>query len=165
MPGVTLQDFQRLNLSRITLDGTVVTATGAELNFNDVTAGTAEASKALVVDANKRVSSASIDHQYQTAATATTGTNLSAHGIINITTTAAKTFRLEAPRQGAQVHIISSGGSTLVKTISLLSGNFDGSGSKTKLLFNGINDAVTIVGISTARYIITSNVGSVATST
>lgn len=54
---VTKGAVQRLNLDSIKLDGTTVTATGAELNYNDVTtAGTVEASKSVVVDANKDAS-------------------------------------------------------------------------------------------------------------
>ena len=54
---VTKGMVQRLNLDSIKLDGTTVTATGAELNYNDVTtAGTVEASKSVVVDANKDAS-------------------------------------------------------------------------------------------------------------
>jgi len=37
------------------LGGTLVTATAAELNFNDVTAGTAAASKTLVLDSSKNI--------------------------------------------------------------------------------------------------------------
>lgn len=64
MAVVTVGDIQRLDLSQITLDGTVVTASGselnimdgvtsttAELNYLDLTAlGTGEVSKALVLD-------------------------------------------------------------------------------------------------------------------
>ena len=39
----------------LTLSGTLVTATGAELNYVDVTAGTATASKALVLDGSKNI--------------------------------------------------------------------------------------------------------------
>lgn len=166
MPGVTLQDIQRLDLSRVTLDGTVITATGAELNkLAGVTAGTVTASKAIVVDSDKQAAQFTHDETLQTAATGSTGTVLASRGTIVVSTSAAKTFQMAAPRTGATVHIIATHASTLVKTISLASGNFDSSGTKTKLLFNGANDAVTITGISTARFIITSNVGSVTTST
>ena len=47
-----------LSTGNITLNGTLITATATELNYNDITTiGTAEASKALIVDANKDIQS------------------------------------------------------------------------------------------------------------
>lgn len=53
MAYVTKGDIQRLGLDQITLDGTTVTSTGAELNYNDIaTLGTLAASKAWTSDAS-----------------------------------------------------------------------------------------------------------------
>jgi hypothetical protein len=63
-----------LSTGDITLNGSLITATAAEINYNDVTAiGTAEASKALIVDSNKDISSIN-----SLSATNLTGTLLTA---------------------------------------------------------------------------------------
>ena len=45
-----------LSTGNITLNGSLITATATELNYTDITTiGTAQASKALIVDANKDI--------------------------------------------------------------------------------------------------------------
>ena len=47
-----------LSTGSLTLNGTAITATAAEINYNDITTiGTAQASKALIVDSNKDIQS------------------------------------------------------------------------------------------------------------
>ena len=75
---VRIDDILQLAESKLTIGGTVVSSTAAELNYVDVTAiGTAEASKALVVDADKQ-----IDGLYAVSSTHVTGTmTVSGQGI------------------------------------------------------------------------------------
>jgi microcystin-dependent protein len=57
-PNITsLGALTSLSTNNITLNGTLITATATEINYNDITtAGTAEASKTVVLDSNKNIS-------------------------------------------------------------------------------------------------------------
>lgn len=68
------------------LGGTLVRASAAQLNFNAVTAGTAAASKALVLDASKNVTGANLIGATSFAGTIITGSqpNITSVGVLNI---------------------------------------------------------------------------------
>ena len=96
------------------------------------------------------------------AFTASTAANISNIGLTQITSTAAKTYTLDAPAQGCVCEIIYTGSSTTVQTVASGSTSISFNGTTgTQLTFNGINEAVILKGISTTRWAIMSNVGSV----
>lgn len=102
---------------------------------------------------------------------AATGT-LNAYGINQIIGHATPiNYTLPAPARGRQV-VIACGFATSSATCTVIpaSGVYFASSGTTvsnlrKLTFNGANDTVTLVGLSTVRWLITSNVGSVAVAT
>lgn len=68
-------DISALDAETLYINGTQVTATAAELNANaSVTAGTAAASKAVVLDANKQVNGMTLNFAGATPGTGTAGT-------------------------------------------------------------------------------------------
>jgi len=96
------------------------------------------------------------------AFTASTAANISNIGITQLATTAATTFTLDAPAQGCECELIMTAGTTTINTVASgsTSISFDGT-TGTQLTFNGINETVALKGLSTTRWAITSNVGSV----
>lgn len=85
------------------------------------------------------------------------------HGVVTIfATSGTKTFTIEPPVPGCRVAIISVDSTTDILTVSTGSTGiaFNVAGAQT-LTFNSANEAVELVGLSTTRYGIVSNVGSV----
>lgn len=108
-------------------------------------------------------------HNFDYIETASTATNLKSYGITQLASTAAKSYTLDAPYAGAYKEIVMTAGTTTINTVvcgSTVNGiSVGGSSTTRKLQFNGINDAVILKGISTTKWLITSNVGSVAVAT
>lgn len=93
------------------------------------------------------------------ATAASTGTNLPSYGYITIESSAAKTHKLEAPTPGVKVEFSSITTSTLVRTISPVSGTIISTNGVvgSSFTFNGLGDSIGLVGISTAKWMVTHN--------
>ena len=93
--------------------------------------------------------------------TASTAANLKAYGLTQLTSTAAKSYTIDAPFLGAHKEIVNTAGSTTINTVtfgSTVNGiSVGGSSVARKITFNGQNDAVTLTGISTSKWLVTSN--------
>jgi hypothetical protein len=95
---------------------------------------------------------------------------LKAYGVNQIVgSTAVPNYSLPAPSRGQWVTItagLCASGKTATVRPSSLGIYFASSGTTVtnlrKLTFNGANDTVTLLGLSSVRWLITSNVGSVA---
>ena len=78
-----------------------------------------------------------------------------------LTSTAAKTYTLDAPVLGAYKEIVNTAGSTTINTVvagSTVNGiSIGGSSVARKLEFNGQNDSVILRGISTTKWLVTAN--------
>ena len=96
---------------------------------------------------------------------ASTATNVRHFGITSLTSTAAKTFTIDAPVPGCKKTITMTAGTTTINTVtfgSTVNGiSVGGSSTTRKLQFNAINDSVTLEGITTTKWLVTSNTGSV----
>lgn len=96
--------------------------------------------------------------------TSQVATAIKGSGFTAITaSTTAPNYTLAAPVAGAVVGIrveanTSSGTATVTTTAA-----FDQAGSKNRLKFDAVNDAVLLMGVSTTGWAIVGNVGSVAT--
>lgn len=99
------------------------------------------------------------------AATGTTTQKLPNNGIVTIVATSgAKTFTLRAPVAGCEVLIWSISSSTATLTVNAPSTGvaFNKTGHN-KLTFDAGDEAVLLRGLSTTRWAIVSNLGSVGT--
>jgi hypothetical protein len=96
-------------------------------------------------------------HNFTFTENASTATNIKAYGITSLTSTAAKSFTLDAPYKGAYKEIVMTAGTTTINTVvagSTVNGiSIGGSATTRKLEFNGINDAVTLRGISDTKWL------------
>lgn len=82
-----------------------------------------------------------------------TATLLKRYGLTILSSTAAKTYVLDAPVIGAYKEIVKSAGSTVIITVSVGTGVIvGGSTTTTKVLFNGQNDSVILRGVSTTKW-------------
>lgn len=97
--------------------------------------------------------------------TASTATNVKHFGLTELTSTAAKTFTIDAPVPGCDKTIVMTAGTTTINTVtfgSTVNGISVGGASTTrKLQFNAINDSVTLRGLTATKWLVTSNTGSV----
>lgn len=102
----------------------------------------------------------------------TTGsTNVTNHGVALVTSSSGA-WTMDAPSIGVEKRLFATSSSTLVRTFALASGNYEvgasvggGSGTVTAgssyvvITLNGEGQAVTLVGISTAKFAVMSAVG------
>lgn len=93
--------------------------------------------------------------------TASTAANVSNIGMTLLASTAAKTYTMDIPSIGCQKQVICTASSTTVQTLSSGSTGITFDGSADTLTFNGINESVILQGVSTTRWAILSNTGSV----
>ena len=101
------------------------------------------------------------------AATGTTTAKLPNNGIVTIVATSgAKTFTLTAPVSGCEVCIYSISASTATLTVNAPSTgvSFNMAGAN-KLTFDAGSECVWLRGLSTTKYAIVANTGSVGTGT
>ena len=93
--------------------------------------------------------------------TASTGTNLVNYGLTELTSTAAKSYTLDAPVLGAYKEIVNTAGSTTINTVvvgsTVNSISVGGSSVARNLQFNGQNDSVVLRGISTTKWLVVAN--------
>lgn len=98
-----------------------------------------------------------------------TAVNAKAYGITSLVSTAAKTVVLDAPFKGAYKEIVMTAGTTTINTVTIGSTvngiSVGGSATARKLTFNAINDAVILRGISTTKWLVVANAGSVGIAT
>jgi hypothetical protein len=130
-----------------------------------VTGGLAVSTTLAVTGASTLTGAATLTGGYSVplTAAASTGTAISNFGVTTITSTAAATYGLTAPTAGVVKHIIQTSSSTETTTVNGGAGvTFDGTNDD--LTFNAANEAVTLVGLSTVRWGVFSNVGSVGIS-
>lgn len=141
-------------------------AKGASFSSNATISGTATITKTLTASSRPALGAR------QTATTA--ATVLSNYGVSSVarkSSAGASTqlYTLAAPTAvGLQKTIFAiDAGSTRTCRVTLVSGSFHSSGNTTtltKLTFNAGNDCVTLLSVSTAKWLITANVGSVGIS-
>jgi len=97
--------------------------------------------------------------------TASTATNVKHFGLTDLDSTAAKSFTIDAPVPACEKTIIMTAGTTTINTVvfgSTVNGiSVGGSSTTRKLQFNAINDSVMLRGITTTKWLVTSNTGSV----
>lgn len=100
---------------------------------------------------------------------ASTSANIRAYGTTSLTSTAAKSYTLDAPYKGARKEIVMTAATTTINTVvcgSTSNGiSVGGSSTTRKLQFNTINDSVILRGISTTKWLVVSNTGSVTVAT
>ena len=94
-----------------------------------------------------------------------TAVNAKAYGITSLVSTAAKTIVLDAPVKGAYKEIVMTAGTTTINTVTIGSTvngiSVGGSATARKLQFNAINESVILRGISSTKWLVTSNTGGV----
>lgn len=141
-------------------------ALSALLNITgDVTPGTVTASKALVVDANKKLDILTVTNMKWPVTTASSSVTLAQGATSIIGSSIAVSYTLAAPSAGAEVILANSAGSTFVTTVTLVSGSFQSSNASVAVAkFDDPSDLLHLVGASSSRWLIVSNVGSVAIS-
>lgn len=129
-----------------------------------VTRGTVAASRAVVVDANKRadglVSLDAVD-------TASTAANIGNSGVTQLASTSQSAYNLDAPVRGIRKSLVATTGSTSQAVSSTGAGatlNSTATGSAHTATFAGLGQALELVGLSTSKWGIVSNVGGVALS-
>lgn len=100
------------SINILTLNGTQITATGDKLNYVDVTAGTASASKALVLDASSNISNI---NSLSCASLTVNGTPITGSstpdeltGITAGTASASKALVLDSSRDISNINNLSS---------------------------------------------------------
>lgn len=129
----------------------------------DVTAGTVTASKAIVVDSSKTIDTLTVTTPKVGVTDASTAAAISNTGITTISSTATSVaYTMDPPAAGVRKTLHQTGSSTAV-TVTLTSGTFDGTNGRAT--FNAAADSLELVGLSTARFAIVGNIGSVALST
>lgn len=108
-------------------------------------------------------------HNFTYIETASTGTNATAYGLTQLASTAAKSYTLDAPFKGAEKEIVMTAATTTINTVvagSTVNGiSIGGSATARKLQFNGINEAVTLRGVSDTKWLVVNNTGSVTIAT
>lgn len=89
------------------------------------------------------------------------------HGVVTMPTTAASAQTLPDPSVGAELTIIKGGSTTTITTVipSTTTVFIGATGSNRKLSFDAAEEAVILKGLSSTRWGIASNVGSVAVAT
>jgi hypothetical protein len=91
--------------------------------------------------------------------TASTGTNLKHYGITEITSTAAKSYTIDAPVPGCYKEIVNAAGTTTINTVvfgSTVNGiQVGGLATHRKITFNAQNESVVVKGISTTKWLVT----------
>ena len=99
---------------------------------------------------------------------ASTAANVKAYGLTSLTSTAAKTFTIDAPVPGVEKQIVMTAGTTTINTVtfgSTVNGiSVGGAATGRKITFNAIDDAVTLRGLTTTKWIVTSNTGATVAS-
>lgn len=96
----------------------------------------------------------------------TTGTALLNHGHHSIATTTDDTWTLADPKEGCMVTITTITTSTGTHTVSPANATIYSTNgvAGSAIAFNAMGESVTLVGLSTAKWAVTSNVNSVAIS-
>lgn len=84
--------------------------------------------------------------------TASTGTNLRAFGTHRITSTAAATYILDDPVVGSTVTLYNDAGTTTINTVLLASTTVFFDGSNRKIEFNGVDETVTLRGLTSTLW-------------
>lgn len=92
-----------------------------------------------------------------------TAANISASGITTLGSTDAASYTLSAPVAGNEKKLVCTAATTTIQTVTLESGTFDGTNNVAS--FDGDGEALHLQAVSTARWAILSNYGSVALST
>ena len=166
MPNVTKGDIQRLNLDDVTIDGTKVTASGAELNILDgatlttaelnildgATASGAELNNACDVSART---------QELTASGAVTA-GIQSVELNHASTAVVTTIASSVNHQGIFIVKDTSASGTAEHSLTLTAGTFDGTNNV--VTFNAPNDALVVYFDSAGNGSILVNVGSAALS-
>ena len=95
--------------------------------------------------------------------TASTATNVKHFGTTELTSTAAKSYTIDAPVPGCYKEICNTAGTTTINTVvfgSTVNGiQVGGLSTSRKITFIAQNAAVTLKGITTTKWVITSNDG------
>lgn len=97
-----------------------------------------------------------------TAATsATTATTITNHGVTSVVTTTDDTWRLEDPVAGCMKTLYTASTSTGTHTIGCVAAKIISTAStaSTNIIMNALGDSVTLMGVSTALWIVRANVG------
>ncbi len=145
-----------------TIDG----ITSPELGFVDgVTAGTVSASKAVVVDANKKIDTLTVTELKSEVTAASTGTNVANAGKTTFSSTGGREYTMDAPEAGnrAVLACTTAGSTADYHKVSLANGTFDGTNHVAT--FEAANEVLVVEGLSTSLFMVTGNQGSVTLST
>lgn len=151
MPNVDIYRKQGGKAAVIGSSGTLTVESGGTINI--------DSGGSLTLD-----SGASLTFPVTVLGTSQVATAIPSVGFAAITaSTTAPNYTLGAPAAGKVCYIrveanTSSGTATVTTTAA-----FDSAGSKNRLAFDAVNDAVSLVGISSTGWAIVGNVGSVAT--
>jgi hypothetical protein len=144
------------NASRLAV-GDIVYAVGSDnAAFLKVTAVAATTGSVTTTGASKT----------DAVLTASTGSTLPGYGEILISSTAAQAYALPAPVIGAELTILKTSSSTAVQTVSSTLGGTAATIGLTgvTLTFSAADQSVILRGVSSTKWQIASNVGSVAVS-
>lgn len=91
--------------------------------------------------------------------TASTGANLKHYGLTEITSTAAKSYTIDAPVPGVYKEIVNAAGTTTINTVvfgSTVNGiQVGGLSTHRKITFNAQNESVQVKGVSTTKWLVT----------
>lgn len=96
--------------------------------------------------------------------TASTASTIPATGFSDLTSTGAVNYALAAPFKGAKKTLFKSASSTAIITVSTTAAGATFDGSSDAAAFNGAGDCLQLVGLSTTRWAVVSNTGSVSIS-
>lgn len=132
----------------------------------DVTPGTVRANAAIVVDASKKIDTLTVTNMKWPTTIGSTAATIAFGAITLLGSSIAMTYNLAAPSSGVEVILANSCGSTFLTTVSLVSGSFMSSNANFgNARFDDPSDVLHLVGASTSRWVVVSNIGSVALST
>ena len=94
-------------------------------------------------------------------ATPSTADTLSAGGLSILSSTAVKAYVMAAPVPGVVKRLFATAVTTAARTVTLASGQFQSTAQSTlaTLTFDGAGQSLTLVGLSTAKYGVTANMG------
>jgi len=153
------------SINILTLNGTQVTATGAKLNYVDVTPGTASASKALVLDSSRNISNI---NSMSCASLTVNGTSITCSstpdeltGITAGTASASKALVLDSSRNISNINSMSCAsltvnGTSITGTPVELTGITAGTASASKaLVLDSSSNITNINNLSSSKLTIT----------
>lgn len=101
----------------------------------------------------------------ETVSVASTAANLAPRGVSTFSSTTAKAYVLDAPVTGLSKTLVAIGASTVARTVTLASGNYQSTtgSTLTTVTLTAIGQAITLRGLSTALWQVVANAGAACT--